>query len=67
MIISFNDNGIIDWLSSEDKEHKIAYFQALRDFMNECKDEELKKRWNIFFTDFDEIPRVNIDRPKNDS
>lgn len=63
------DDLIINW-GEEDKEHKVSYFKALRQMIEEIyfngSVTPILEKYNIHFIDVDDIPRVNIDFPKND-
>lgn len=67
-------NYLIDWNSSQDR---INYFRNLRKFLSEVDAvgdrypttvgafiDDVFKRWNVYFIDADEIPRVNLDEPR---
>jgi hypothetical protein len=67
-----NTNYLINWNgdTAKDAEDKIHYFNMLRKMLLEL--EEISKvhkildRYNVYFIDVDEIPRVNIDEPIRD-
>lgn len=63
-------NYLMDW---DDPRDRINYFRNLRKFMDDLDDMAvsrrldevlyLMRRWNIYFIEYDEIPRVNLDDP----
>lgn len=67
-------NYLMDWNNPEDR---INYFKNLRKFLEEvyegsCEPDDQGgfnvrntfDRWNVYFIDIDEIPRVNLDEPR---
>jgi hypothetical protein len=69
MEIKKTTNYLIDWndISSEDTMDKIHYFSMLRKLLLEIEKVpmafEVLNKFNVYFIDVDEIPRVNIDEP----
>ena len=68
MITKNETNYVIGWKDSDDKSvnERKNYLRLIRNFVIDSENlnleqvNELLKRWNVYFVDIDEFPRVNF-------
>jgi len=62
-------NKLIDWKTAKGYEERKGMFVAYQEFfleLEKIKNSEVKallRKWNVYFIDADDFPRINMDKP----